>query len=211
MNGEKRGRGRPRKYLPNMPGDFETNKYESFFNDVERKKDETKTIDITAVVNNVFDFLFKAESSSKLFSHPTKFEENVLLNNLNTKAPIATKEKKDKTCDDVFYEYLVLTLDKSNETYFTLILKFVLLFRECFNASKSKKQEPHLTTESSPTMLPETLPELCNEFYTEFMENNNFFGITDEKEKNELIEIIQHFCIWLFRNEYTKSKLSLAQ
>ena len=39
----------------------------------------------------------------------------------------------------------------------------------------------------------------------------NFFGITEEKEKNELIEIIQHFCIWLFRNEYTKSKLSLAQ
>ena len=29
--------------------------------------------------------------------------------------------------------------------------------------------------------------------------------------ENELIEIIQHFCIWLFRNEYTKSKLSLAQ
>ena len=57
----------------------------------------TKTIDITNVVNNVFDFLFKAESASKLFSHPTKVEENVLLNNLNTKAPVATKEKKDKT------------------------------------------------------------------------------------------------------------------
>ena len=79
MNGEKRGRGRPRKYLPNMPGDFETNKYESFFNDIERKKDDTKTMDITAVVSNVFDFLFKAESSSKLFSHPTKFEEKCLL------------------------------------------------------------------------------------------------------------------------------------
>ena len=194
-----------------MPGDFETNKYESFFNDVERKKDDTKTIDITSVVTNVFDFLFKAESASKLFSHPAKIEDNVLLNNLNTKAAVTTKEKKDKTCDDVFYEYLVLTKDKSNETYFTLILKFVLLFRECFNISKSKKQEPQLTEELSTTMLPETLPELCNEFYTEFMESNNFFGITEDKEKNELIEIIQHFCIWLFRNEYTKSKLSLAQ
>lgn len=194
-----------------MPGDFETNKYESFFNDVERKKDDTKTIDITSVVTHVFDFLFKAESASKLFSHPTKIEDNVLLNNLSTKAGVTTKEKKDKTCDDVFYEYLVLTKDKANETYFTLILKFVLLFRECFNISKSKKQEPQLTEESSTTMLPETLPELCNEFYTDFMESNNFFGITEDKEKNELIEIIQHFCIWLFRNEYTKSKLSLAQ
>ena len=42
------------------------------------------------------------------------------------------------------------------------------------------------------------------------MEPNNFFGIEDQDEKNEIIEIIQHFCIWLFKNEYTKSKLSLA-
>ena len=59
--------------------------------------------------------------------------------------------------------------------------------------------------------LPETLPELCNEFYTDFMENNHFFGVDSDDEKNEIIEVIQHFCIWLFKNEYTKSKLSLAQ
>jgi hypothetical protein len=27
---------------------------------------------------------------------------------------------------------------------------------------------------------------------------------------NEILDLIQHFCIWLFKNEYTKSKLSLA-
>ena len=51
---------------------------------------------------------------------------------------------------------------------------------------------------------------LCNEFYGEFMEKNNFFGIYEPQDRNEIIEIIQHFCIWLFKNEYTKSKLSLA-
>ncbi len=61
----------------------------------------------------------------------------------------------------------------------------------------------------SNTLPPEGLPDLCNEFYGEFMEPNNFFGIY-ESEKNEIVEIIQHFCIWLFKNEYTKSKLSLA-
>ena len=60
------------------------------------------------------------------------------------------------------------------------------------------------------TIPPEGLPDLCNEFYGEFMEPNNFFGIEEQDEKNEIIEIIQHFCIWLFKNEYTKSKLSLA-
>lgn len=197
-----------------MPGDFETNKYESFFSDVSRKKEENKKIEVTDLVNNVFHFLFNGAYASKLSSQPKKFEENVLLNNLYTNQPISTKDKKERTCDDVFYEYLVMTKDQTNETYFSLIVKFILLFRECFNLSKSKKQENNLINfgeEPSAKLQPETLPELCNEFYTEFMENNNFFGIDGEKEKNEIIEIIQHFCIWLFRNEYTKSKLSLAQ
>ena len=59
-------------------------------------------------------------------------------------------------------------------------------------------------------LTPEGLPDLCNEFYGEFMEPNDFFGIDNQEEKNEIIEIIQHFCIWLFKNDYTKSKLSLA-
>ena len=43
------------------------------------------------------------------------------------------------------------------------------------------------------------------------MKPNNFFEIEDQDDKNEIIiEIIQHFCIWLFKNEYIKSKLSLA-
>lgn len=196
-----------------MPGDFETNKYESFFNDVSRKPEEGKPVVPTEAVDVVFNFLFKGEHASKLYSHPTKYEENVILNNLYTNAALSIKEKSEKTCDDAFYEYLSFVKQETNETYFVLILKFIILFRECFNNSKSKKPENNLTNgeEASIKVQPETLPELCNEFYTEFMENNDFFGITDEKEKNEIIEIIQHFCIWLFRKEYTKSKLSLAQ
>ena len=41
------------------------------------------------------------------------------------------------------------------------------------------------------------------------MENNDFFEM-NEDEKIEFIEIIQHFCIWLFKNDYTKSKLILS-
>ena len=212
-NGEKRGRGRPRKYLPNMPGDFETNKYESFFNDISRKKEEGKPVVLTEAVDVVFNFLFKGDHAGKLYSHPAKQEENVILNNLYTNASVSGKEKSEKTCDDAFYEYLTFVEKEANQTYFVLILKFIILFRECFNNSRSKKADSGLAEgeEASTKVQPETLPELCNEFYTEFMENNEFFGISDEKEKNEIIEIIQHFCIWLFRKEYTKSKLSLAQ
>ena len=88
-------------------------------------------------------------------------------------------------------------------------MKFVILFMECYDISKNKevKGEKQAVTNK---ITPEGLPDLCNEFYGEFMEQNNFFGIDEQEERNEIIEIIQHFCIWLFKNEYTKSKLSLA-
>ena len=76
-------------------------------------------------------------------------------------------------------------------------------------------QDP-LSFQSLPQSLVQPSVSITNT-QTPQMENldtmlpENFFGITEEKEKNELIEIIQHFCIWLFRNEYTKSKLSLAR
>ena len=30
---------------------------------------------------------------------------------------------------------------ETNEEYFTLVVKFILLFRECFNVNKKKKEE----------------------------------------------------------------------
>ena len=88
-------------------------------------------------------------------------------------------------------------------------MKFIILFRECYDNSKNKNNVGQRKTVTN-ELTSEGLPDLCNEFYGEFMEPNNFFDIEDQDEKNEIIEIIQHFCIWLFKNEYTKSKLSLA-
>ena len=90
-----------------------------------------------------------------------------------------------------------------------IIIKFVLLFRECYDISKTKDVKEEEKKAWTDHTSPEGLPDLCNEFYGEFMDPNGFFGL-DENERNEIIEIIQHFCIWLFKKEYTKSKLSLA-
>ena len=101
------------------------------------------------------------------------------------------------------------------------MVKFILLFYECFNLNKSKekkevnindinKNEENKKIDYSNLSNAESLPELCNEFYSEFMEPNNFFNLNNENEMNEILDLIQHFCIWLFKNEYTKSKLSLA-
>lgn len=206
-------------------------------------------ISLPEIIKEVFDSIF-VSYGDKCFSHPKHYTENPILNALFNNLPIE-KDKKDRTADDVFYEYLLYIKDQTNKKYLTFAIRFILLFRECFNYSKKKEKDlaegktgenkPKTETptqtqpeageqkivpengtqenlnndfskseEFSATNSGETLPDLCNEFYTEFMEGNNFFGFDDE-EKSEIIEIIQHFCIWLFKNEYTKSKLSLAQ
>ena len=53
----------------------------------------------------------------------------------------------------------------------------------------------------------ENLPDICNDFYIEFMEPKNFFGLN----QNELIEVIQHYCFWLYSNKYTQAHLFLLQ
>ena len=138
------------------------------------------------IVKNVFNSIYLGPYKSKLFSQPKNYLENPILNNLATSSPLPNKQKNEKTCDDAFYEYLNTFKDKANDNYFTLLLKFVLLFRECYDVSKNK--ENNGTKEAVTNKLtPEGLPDLCNEFYGEFMEPNNFFGIEDQKDKNEII------------------------
>lgn len=130
--------------------------------------------------------------------------------NLNKgKNPFGNKIKSEKTCDEVFAEYLNTFKDKTNKKYFSLLVKFIILFRECYDISANKEKRDSEKSAVTNKLTPEGLPDLCNEFYGEFMEPNDFFGLNDE-EKVEIVEIIQHFCIWLFKSEYTKSKLSLA-
>ena len=204
----KRGRGRPRKYPPKNAGDFETTKYDVFFTLNNREPEEGVNIDIIPLVQEVFEFLYGGQYANKLFSTPTSYKENSILNNLANNAEFSKKNKNEKSCDEVFYEYLATFKNKTNRKFFSLLIKFVLLFRECYDVSKNRDNvEKKAVTD---TISPEGLPDLCNEFYGEFMEPNNFFGIYEPNEKSEIIEIIQHFCIWLFKNEYTKSKLSLA-
>ena len=207
---EKRGRGRPRKNPLKTTGDFETLKYDSFFNTSPRKAEEGQNVDMKKVVNEVFNFIYKGKHFDKLFSHPESYEENPILKNLYEKAQISQEDKSKITCDDAFYEYLCSFKDKTNEKYFKLLLKFVLLFRECYDKSKNKDVKEEDKKPVTNSLSPEGLPDLCNEFYGEFLEPNDFFDLNENEEKNEIIEIIQHFCIWLFKKDYTKSKLSLA-
>ena len=202
---------------PKKNEDFESSKYDVFFNNYMRSPNEGETIDVLDTINRIFIFIYKGSYMDKLFSHPKNAEENPILQNLLTYVPISDKPKNSKSCDEVFYEYLKTFKDKTNEKYFALLIKFVLLFRE-FSLNKKKNSgkeggeeggEEGEEGRESRKLSPEDFPDLCNEFYEVFMTKNNFFDL-DDNDGNEIVEIILHFCIWLFRNEYTTSKISLA-
>ena len=119
------------------------------------------------------------------------------------------KDGNAKTCDDAFSEYLISFMNKTNRKYFSLMLKLILLFRECYDISKNKDRNEEEKQAVTNSLSPQELPELCNEFFA-FLEDNGFFGIIGNGEGNGIVEIILHFCTWLFKNGFTSSKLSLA-
>ena len=204
----KKGRGRPKKYPLYPELDIESTKFDNFFNLPKRKVEEGKTLNILQIVENVFNDLYLGPYADKLFSKPKSFEDNYILNNLVKNGKLPEKARNRKNCDEVFYEYLSIFKNKTNEKFFTLILKFILLFRECYDVSKNIAEEKKEQVTNKQT--PEVLPDLCNEFYDEFLENNNFFGIADQDDRKEIVDIIQHFFTWLFKNDYTRSKLSIS-
>ena len=205
----KKGRGRPRKYPSKSNIDFENGKYDNYFESSERKTEEGKSIDIISLVQEVFDFIYKGKYSEKLVSKYDKSEDNPILINLLEGKETVIKPNKEKTSDEIFYEYLSLFKDKTNQNYFSFMVKFILIFREFY--IKKNKENPNKEKLDKKKSILEEVPDSCNEFYGGFLEGNNFFGLNDEDEKKEIIELIQHFGIWLFKNGYTSSKLSLAE
>lgn len=190
----------------------------------QRRKPDNEPFNVSEVIKLVFDDIYMGKYREKCFIQPTHYTDHPILQMLFHEVSL-NKTKNEKTCDDIFYEYLHQYQNQTNKAYFILMLKFVILFRECMNISKQKEvpggksgaevdtsldqPSPIYKKEYSSVSNAENAPELCNEFITEFMENNNYFKIEDEWERNEIIELIQHFCYWLHKNEYTQSKLSL--
>lgn len=104
--------------------------------------------------------------------------------------------------DEIFAKYLEEVYKDCNKEYFEFITKFVILFRECINKHKDDQTGEEYSTKFNA----DNVPDMCNEFITDFMEGYDYFGL----DTMELIEIIQHLCNWLYENKFTTSKLSLV-
>ena len=208
-NIQKRKRGRPRKYNVDPADGLEKEKFDNFFINVHfRSKQEAAPIDKLRIANEVLSALFTNEKYSNknvFYKEITSIDDNCILKyhsskNINSDA---------SSCNSIMCKYLDFVYELTNETYYKFVVMFVVLFRESINVSFKKRKEGNDDKEYCENKNAENVPEQCNEFFSEFLESNNFFDF-DGGYKNELIEIIQHFCHWLFINNHTKSKLSLA-
>jgi hypothetical protein len=181
-----RGRGRPRK--SGQPGSTAQqpaeNRFKNFFDSSLRQK--TGDFDLLSAAKENFDNIY-TKYKDKLFKDVPDKDEFVFIGCA-----------KEGTCDFSFWKYVEYCKERVNRDYFDFVFKFVVLFRECVNLKKG--------SEYSQKESAEVVPDMCNDFIADFMELHDYFGL----DMNELIELIQHCCFWLWENHHTTSRLSLV-
>ena len=227
FEGEKKGRGRPRKEQISSESLNQSQiKFENFFF-CDLRKFNNDYINFEIIKNNLNDIfnLYKNDIFSDIENFEKYYFGNFIINNWDLENPKI--EKKSRTAilgnegnqeqeiidkpnlDSIFFLYLKETSKLTNKTYFSFILKFIVIFRECINQFRNNlvKSNHIIGNKNKYTEIycAETIPDICNDFCVDFMEQHNNFGL----KISELVEIVQHFCYWLFINKYTLSQLTL--
>ena len=117
------------------------------------------------------------------------------------------KRYNSPSLDYIFILYLKEFCNQINKDYFLFMSKFVIFFREWINKFKKDIIKEEYKTanknEYSQIFSAESVPDYCNDFFIEFMEPKEFFGLNN----NEFLEIAQHFCFWLYLKKYSPNYL----
>jgi hypothetical protein len=172
--------------------------FKTFFEVNPRQPNSDEEKNLLDLVTNSFEHLFTQYKD--LFKTLKSVSEHNLY--VQVKLRELEPDKEAKVTDEILAKYICEVFNQTNTLYFLFVTKFVILFRECINKYRTSESGEEFT-KVSPA---ESVPDLCNEFITEFMEQHDYFGL----DTNELIEIIQQFCNWLYENKYTTSRLTLV-
>ena len=179
-----------------------------------KNKNEIKTIELSFIKNilngifwkNKYDLFFDIDTVGKysfyeFISNNWEKREYVIENYENN--PGIKKDKKFNL-DEIFLIYIKDISKKVNIKYFPYIIKFVILFRKYINDLKKDLLKNIIQDDKknyySQVFNAENIPEESNGFITDFMEKNNYF----EMNKNEVFEITQNFCCWLYLYKFSQ-------
>lgn len=131
---------------------------------------------------------------SLLINQLSNKSNNNLLTLLQEYKPIE-KPLDERNTDDVIYEYLLQTKHLTNEKFYELTLKVLLLLREYFNKTKND-------SDYSINHPIETLPLIANAFLDEYLPANKHFGL-NASDQAEIPEIVLNFSLWIHENGYS--------
>lgn len=209
-------------------------KFEKFFEKNNRRLQDNSNRNPEQNYEKAFNDIYKEHSSQMNNPTYTNWKEYPLLklmisisnNNNNNSASEENNNSNanNECCDVVMKKYLDAILTQCNDDYFVFVIKFIILFRECYNSNKEKDNNTanvidnvdinesniNNNSEISTIRSADKLPELCNAFFCEYLDKKKYICFDEKEDQNELIEIIQHFCYWLFINKYTKSRICLS-
>ena len=227
---EKKSRGRPKKEdLQESSYQNAQNKYNEFFNNENRKKIENankvEEITLETVKTNLSNIFRQCkndlfEKIDEVEQYPfykliidnwnnDKFPTECLTENNKPDNAAPSNKTNSPPLDIIFVLYMKELTPKANNDYFWFVNKFIVLFREFINLFKKDQVKDEYKTEKerdySQLFSAEGIPESCNDFFLEFMQGKKYYGLNE----NELIELAQHFCFWLYTNKYTHSYLTL--
>ena len=118
-------------------------------------------------------------------------------NKLNNNLLGIAQNIKSNNIEKVLLFYLKDCGNKTNREYFEILMKFVILFREGINLIHDS-QDFTMNNDS------QEIPNMLNDIIEKYFQPNFFFGI----EMRELLEVITHFCHWLFINHFTSLKVT---
>ena len=216
--------GRPRQHEndDNTYYNYMRNKYSKFWAVLKRKKDINTIINMENILNTVFKDLYgkysnlldNGENLKSWKEHPwlkllINTKNNDINNNLNI---IVNNNKNNLSCDSVLTMYVDYIKEKTNTNYLIFIIKFLVLFRDCFNNSKNIKfsNSENNNIERSTVISAEKIPEIANEFFTDYLPSKNFFeNSLDLNSLNEMTELVQHLCHFLRLKNFSSLRLVL--
>ena len=165
---------------------------------------EIENIDKYSFYNLIIENWEKAKEA--LFPEDEKFCYNAQFRKGDTLSKL-----NSYNLDQLFFIYLKDFSKKVNDDYLWFMFKFIVLFRECINLKNEGVVSPEIKTEKrqlyTQIFNAEKVPEICNYFFLDFLQPYDNFGLN----KEELIELIQNFCYWLYINKYAQSHLTLIE
>ena len=134
------------------------------------------------------------------------YNENNSNNNINgniskNRSSTLLKEENQQhiitnNIDKVLLYYMKDCVNRTNKEYYEKLVRFCVLLREGINMLHENE---NYTGEHDC----EEIPKMLNKLIKKYFEENSFFGF----DTKELIDIISHFCHWLYLNKFTTAKI----